>query len=823
MNKVDFCVFDISYVVEDNLPIVKIWGKTKAGKSVLAIDRDFYPYFYAEADENMSTADVEALKMRLRELKEFGEKIKTIENVNKKYLGKEKVFLKVVVTNPRDLPSIKDTIKEWKGIRRTYEYDIMFYRRYIIDKGIIPMKWISVEGEKEKDSTADIVIDVKSIIPMKGIYPKFKTMAIDIETVDEEIIMISLVSKGFRKVLTHSWDEKAMNYVEILENEAEMLKRFIELIRERNPDIIVTYNGDMFDFVKINERCFHYKIDLNIGRGGEKLEFRKRTRRMAARIIGRTHIDIYNFVYSIIGSSLQSETFTLDMVSKELLGAGKKPLDWKKLSKMWKEKKGLNKISRYCEWDSQLTLKLLDLMINQIFELCKVSGQIVFDVSRMSYSQLVEWLLIRKAYEKNEIVLNRPTYIEMTRRREASPYLGGYVLEPEPGIHKNIALFDFASLYPSTIITHNISPETLDSKSNGKNENRVPDSDHFFSIEKTGFIPSIMEELVKKRIEIKQQMQKLAVGSPKYKDLYSRQYALKLLTNASYGYYAYSGSRWYSRICAMAIASFGRRYIKNVIDTAKKNNFKVIYGDTDSLFISECSKQKAQVFLKEVNENLPGTMELEFEGMYKSGIFVPTKTGTAAKKRYALLDNKDHITIRGFEVVRRDWCKIAKDTQEQVLSAILKDKDKDKAIAIVMEMIDKVKGEKIKKEDLVLYTQLTKPINEYEQIGPHVAAAKKSIEYGQTVKEGQIIGYIISKGTGSISSRAEPYDYAEDYDPEYYINNQILPAAMRILHALGFTEEDVLSEPPGQKSLDTFMKKSLKKRLRESFEKFRSD
>ncbi|UCC91490.1 MAG: DNA polymerase, partial [Candidatus Aenigmatarchaeota archaeon] len=459
----------------------------------------------------------------------------------------------------------------------------------------------------------------------------------------------------------------------------------------------------------------------------------------------------------------------------------------------------------------------------QIFELCKIVGQNLFDVTRMTYSQLVEWLLIRNAYKKDEMVLNRPKFDEIKRRREASPYLGGYVLAPEPGIHENIALFDFASLYPSTTITHNISPETLDRNGDGKEKNKVPESDHFFSLGKRGFIPEIIEDLVKKRMEIKGKMNSTGKETPEYRDLYNRQYALKILANASYGYYAYAGSRWYSRICAMSIAAFGRYYIQKVISFAKDKKFEVIYGDTDSLFLANCSESGAKSFLQEVNGILPETMELEFENIYKSGIFVPAKTGATAKKRYALLDRKDRITIRGFEKVRRDWCKIAKDTQEKILFAILKDRDKNKAVKIVRGVIDRIRKGKVDLKDLVIYTQITRSLEKYEQIGPHVAAAKKYVSKGHTIKEGSVIEYVIAKGAGSISSRAEPFEYAENYDPEYYINNQILPAAMRILHGLGFTEEEVLEEPPGQKSLETFMKKSLKKKLRESFEKFKGE
>ncbi len=825
MVRVEFCLLDIDYVVEDGKPVVRLWGKTKNGKSVLAMDRGFEPYFYVEVEkEFLKTNELDNLKRRIGELKEFGEKVKKIELVERKYLGGRKTFLRILLSNPRDIPDLREIVKDWRGIKNIYEYDISFYRRYLIDKGLKPMGWVSIEGEKGKsDLVVDQVFEVKGIKHSEGGYPKFRIMSVDIEMCNNEVIMISMVLKGFRKVLTYGWKEEGRKYVDILKNEKEMIKRFVEITKEKNPDIIVSYNGDLFDFAKLRERAEHYKLPLSLGRDNETLSFARRGRISSAKVTGRVHVDLYNFIFHILGSSMLSETLTLDMVSHELLGFGKKPLEWRDIEKMWKQRKGLNKISKYCEWDSELTIKLSERLLYQIFELCRIVGQSLFDVTRMTYSQLVEWLLIRKAYEKDEMALNRPKFDEIKRRREATPYAGGYVLPPEPGIHENIALFDFASLYPSTVITHNISPETLDKDGDAKEKNKVPDSKHFFSLKKKGFISEIIEDLVKKRMEIKKEMGSAKPDSPGHKDLYNRQYALKVLANASYGYYAYAGSRWYSRICAMSIAAFGRYYIQKVINFAKDKGFEVIYGDTDSMFLANCSESKAKGFLEEVNVILPETMELEFENIYKSGIFVPAKTGMTAKKRYALLDKDDRITIRGFEKVRRDWCKIAKDTQEKVLFAILKDRNKDKAVKIVRGVIDRIRKGKVDIKDLVIYTQITKSIEKYEQIGPHVAAAKKYVARGHTIKEGSVIEYVITKGAGSISSRAEPFEYADNYDPEYYINNQILPASMRILHGLGFTEEDVLEEPPGQKSLETFMKKSLKNKLRERFEKFKGE
>jgi DNA polymerase I/DNA polymerase-2 len=455
--------------------------------------------------------------------------------------------------------------------------------------------------------------------------------------------------------------------------------------------------------------------------------------------------------------------------------------------------------------DSVLVMMLAEHLLPQVFEVCTVSGQTPFDVARMTYSQLVEWVLMRYAYHMNEMVPNRPKYKEIMARRNAPPYAGGYIHPPKEGIHENIAVFDFRSLYPSIIVSHNISPEKLDCVCcPGKNV--VPESQHYYCMRHRGFVPSILNEIVKKRIETQEKMKRLEHGSPEYKRLYNQQFAFKILSNAFYGYFGYPGSRWYSRVCAESITSWGRYYVKDVIRRAEGLGFEVVYGDTDSLFMKVKPKQKKEIgmFVGKVNNSLPGIMELEFKDLYKRGIFMEAKTGAVAKKKYALLDQKDRLVMRGLETRRRDWADIAKDMQERVLMAVLRDASTQKAVQIVRETVQKLKSGKVGKDELTIYTQLTKRISSYEQIGPHVAAAKKMASRGQPVGEGSVISYIIVKGTGSISDRAEPAGDAKDYDPEYYIHHQVIPPALRILSGLGVKEEDLLKE---QSSLEKFMKK----------------
>jgi DNA polymerase elongation subunit (family B) len=206
--------------------------------------------------------------------------------------------------------------------------------------------------------------------------------------------------------------------------------------------------------------------------------------------------------------------------------------------------------------------------------------------------------------------------------------------------------------------------------------------------------------------------------------------------------------------------------------------------------------QGAHKFVEKVNRQLPGIIELEFRDLYQAGIFVARKdVKVGAKKRYALIDHEGNLEIRGFEVVRRDWCGLAKLIQREVLRIILQERDVEKAVKLVKATLDRIRKGRAKKDELTIYTQLVMPLSRYKAIGPHVRAAMKMRDRGRPVGEGMIIDYIVVRGRGKISDRAEPAEDVEEgaYDPDYYVEHQVLPAAMRVLQALGITEQEVLS------------------------------
>ncbi len=793
-------LLNVDYEIVNEKPIVRLLFADEEGRKIVALDDSFRPYFYVVPEDEKKLNMLVDMLNRL-EFMDSGRLVRAldIQVVEKKIGVEKKKLIKVVCSLPSDVPKLRERVVLMSGVKELREFDILFNRRYMIDRGIEPVDWYEIEGEETDFANFPCDISIK-VRKMKRLYrgdKAYRFAAFDIETVQEDgepkIIMASVVfDNEDRKVITTA-DINA-DFVEKVQDEKELIKTLCQIIFEKNPHLIVTYNGDGFDFKVLRDRAKKHRLKLEFGEGGE-VRFRKKGRMSAAEINGYVHIDLFPFISVILAPSLNTEIFSLEAVAQELLGEGKKELSWEEMERIWRDGRDLELLADYCLRDSELVVMLADAVIPNIFSLASLTYMNPFDVCRSSYSQLVENYAIRKAFKLNYVVPNKPTQEEMDVRRRAEAYEGAIVIQPKPGLHENIAVFDFRSLYPSIIITHNIDPSTINCVCCPPDKAyRVPGKPYHFCKNVRGFIPTILEELVKKRIEIKNRLRKTEDEKLK-KLLDAMQHAMKTVANAFYGYLAFLSSRFYDRRCAESVAAYGRHYITKIAKLAEAAGFEVVYGDTDSIFLKIDRKDGRTLrnFLDEVNSSLPGMMELEFQGLYRRGIFVKRKSGEGgAKKRYALIDKDENIIIRGFERVRRDWSKLARETQEKVLYFVLKG-EIDKAVEFVRNTVERLKKGDVSMDELGIYTTITRDISSYEQIGPHVAAARKAMARGVVIRPGETIRYVITRGSGSISDRAELIEFAESYDPEYYINNQILPAALRVLSVLNYTKEQILS------------------------------
>ena len=781
-----FQIFDVEYET-DPLKLV-IYGKNAEGTYKI-VDRNFRPYFYA-----MPT-DLKQLKKDVEEKgfeSDKGDKLEIIEtSVEEKKYDQETVkALKVVTEVPANVPKLKNELWDLESVRRCLEFDIPFYRRYLIDKEIRPGEWIGVKGEKKDSENFEAEIEAEKIDTQVDLEKsvEWNSMAFDLEVIDDKVVMASFRSEEFRKLL--SLKDVDLGFVEKVEDEKEMLKRFIEIVEENNVDILTGYNTDEYDFTVLREAAERNSIELSLGRNGERMKFNRRGRFKGARIKARMHLDLYPFVTHILAPGLDSETLDLDSVAEEMLGLNKDDLSWSEMKEIWASDKNLEKFAEYAMKDADITYRLGNEITPQILELSRITGLIPFDASRLTYGQLTENYLIREAYNRNILTRNRPSQQKRSKRDREQAYQGGFVYTPEEGLYENVAVFDFRSLYPTVMVAHNISPDTLNVEA-CDDRFELDEFDYNFCQDQQGFFPELVEDLVSSRYELKKEMKGYDEDSQEYKGIYNRQQAQKILANSFYGYLGYSGARWYSRESAEATTYLGREYIKDSIEIAEEMGFEMVYGDTDSVMLrKENLEENMDEFLDKVNSELPEFMELEFEGLFKRGFFTSKESGEGAKKKYALMDEEGVMKITGFEQVRRDWSPIAKNTQERVLRKVLED-DVDSAVEIVEDTIEALRSGEIDVDELKIYTTLTKPPEEYGNTAPHVEAAKKAKKRGDTVEPETTVDYVITRSGKSISEQAELTKYADNYDADYYIDNQVIPVAMRVLKVFGYTEDQL--------------------------------
>jgi DNA polymerase elongation subunit (family B) len=269
------------------------------------------------------------------------------------------------------------------------------------------------------------------------------------------------------------------------------------------------------------------------------------------------------------------------------------------------------------------------------------------------------------------------------------------------------------------------------------------------------------------------------------------------------------GARYYSIEAAASTLSFVRKFNKWTIDQANEKGYKVIFGDTDSIgfLLDKKTKEDAKKFLKELNSELPGIMELELEDFYKRGIWVTKRTGEfGAKKKYALINHEGKIKIRGFETVRRDWCALAREIQSNVLKMILEEGNEKKAVEYLRKIIKEVNDRKIDLKKMTIKTQLKKPVDEYRAISPHVIAARKMIEREIPLDMGSLIEYYIAETAEKkklVREKVKLIDEKGEYDIEYYLKHQILPAVENILQVFSININELI-EKKKQKTLGDF-------------------
>ena len=808
--KTKFIPIDYDYFDFQGRNYSKVIGRDPSGKKVCVID-SCPVYLWAILKNNLNKSKINSLikKVKKIELSSNGRntKVEGVELQDKKFLDKSVKALKIYATNYKDLHDIANHL-DFPEIINRRGYDLSYITHYIIEKNLKPLQWHEIQGEILNNSLEfggiDMALDVDICIKLESSKKisdenfKPKVLAYDIET-DKleigkgEILMVSLVAENFKKVVT--WKKaqgKKLDYVEYVKDEAELLEKFVEHVRKISPDFLVGYFSDGFDLPYLKARAEKHQVKLSLGLDDSQPKF-SRGIVLTGKIFGITHIDILKFIRTTYSQYMQSETMSLNEVAKEFLGDTKKEFKFQNFGGLKED--GWKNFYEYNLHDSVLTLGLFEKLWPDLLEFTRVIQEPVFDISRNGLSKQVESYILHNLNRFDEIPEKRPYNEEIAKRRHREKVEGAFVLEPKPGLYENLVMFDFTSMHTSIIISMNISKGTLLEKKEKGAYSIITREGEFFFSKKPGFFPTLMREIFEQRKKFKSEYKKNPNQLTK-----ARSNAFKLLSASAHGYIGFFGSRYYSIESSSAILAFVRKFNKEAIEKVKKEDFNVIYGDTDSVAFTREKKSKEQIkdFLKKLNDELPGIMELELDGFYKRGIWVTTRSGVfGAKKKYALIDENGNLKIRGFETVRRDWCHLARDMQNKVIEMILKNGNEKKALDYVKKIISKVKKREIKKEDIIIQTQLKKPISEYKSISPHVIAAKKMQEKDLPVSQGNLISYYIAETKDKkklVREKVKIPTEKGEYNIEYYLERQILPAVENIFQVFNVNTKEIIDE-----------------------------
>jgi len=805
--KLEFIPTDYDYFDFEGRNYIRIYGRDEKEKRICVIDTCPI-YLWAILKKGVSEPKIKKIIEKIKKIKvNIAGRTTTIEKIevhNKNFLGKEVKALKIFATNYKDLHEIADHLG-LPEIEKRRGYDLGFITHYIIEKKIKPLHWYEIEGEVitgiENFGGISEILDVNLCIKLekhKEIQDKYfspKILSYDIETDsikigEGEILMISLVGKNFKKVLTWKKANKKEDYVEYVKDEKELLEKFIKYTREFSPDFLVGYFSDGFDLPYLKARAQINKVKLNLSLDDSQPIF-SRGVIQTAKTRGITHIDLLRFIRTVYGQYMQSETYSLNEVAKEFLGDTKKAFELKHSSKILE--KDWDKYFEYNLHDSVLVYNLFEKFWPDILEFSRITREPPTEITRIGLSKFTESYILHNLEKFNEIPEKKPTTDQLSERRHLGHVEGAFVLEPTPGLYEKIAMFDFTSMHTSIIISMNLSGPTLLEKPE-KNSNSIETSrGKFYFTKKPGFIPLMLKEIFEKRKRFKAEYKKNPDPITK-----ARSNAFKVLSASIHGYIGFFGSRYYSKEASASILAYVRKFNMDTIKKIEKKGYKVLYGDTDSIAIkmNNSSKEQIKELLKELNSNLPGIMELELEGFFERGLWVTTRSGkTGAKKKYALLGEDQKIKIRGFETVRRDWCPLARELQNKVINLILGDGDKKRALEYAKEIIKKIKNREINKSSLIIRSQLKKPISEYKAISPHVIAAKKMRELKIPIEHGALVSYYVAETKGKsklIRDKVKLPEEKGEYDIKYYLEHQIMPAIENIFQVFGLNTKEMI-------------------------------
>ena len=755
-------ILQATYRIQQGVPVVYLFGRLENGKTFTLRDTQQAPHFYIEQG---AIADVGNAHIEPSDKTSF--------------YGK--ALSRVDVKIPSDAPGVRDQL-HGMGVQ-TFEADVRFAMRYLIDRDI--RNGIEILSQPQKGVATTWQFENPEVKPAEVIAAP-RVLSFDIETTPDakSLLAISYYGLGRDEVIVVDPNKRVMPARAIgVATEREALQKFADLLVELDVDVLTGWNVIDFDLTVLANIATKVRFNLQLGRDQGRMRIRPAEGYFgsgSAMIPGRVVLDGMDLVR---GAFLRLDDYSLDGVSQAILGEGK-TLGQEGADKVAEildtYANDLPRFAEYARTDARLALEIVEELdlIKLAFARAALTGmtpdRVAASIASFDFLYLAEL---------NKRKLCAPSVVSPGGNRMAQG--GGAVFEPEAGVHENVWVCDFKSLYPSIIRTFNIDPLGFALAEQGASAVETQDGTAFSR--EPGILPAMLDVLFPQRAEAKARGDEVASQ------------AIKILMNSFYGVLGTSACRFYNPKIANAITSQGRYLLNWSRDWFHARGYRVLYGDTDSVFVAsgitdaELAHEKALTLTNAFNADLAAylkerhgvesRLELEYEKLYTRLFLAKTRGGgQGARKRYAgIKAGSDQVEFVGMEVVRRDWTDLAKEVQRALFTRLFQ----GEAVAEYLgKKVSAVRAGEC--DDQLVYRKgVRKSVDSYTtNIPPHVQAVKKSDQ-----PPPRIVRYVITEQGPELETemRGAP-------DREHYVQKQIRPVAEPVLDALGLDFAQVIGD-----------------------------
>ncbi|MEM2093167.1 MAG: DNA-directed DNA polymerase I [Candidatus Bathyarchaeia archaeon] len=684
---------------------------------------------------------------------------------------------------PEDFPRISNVPMSPENVK-VWEAKIKYYQSYIYDMDLYPgMIYEVKDGKlvlKRLENSEKMIAGLKSAFkeasPEELEYiemwarlleypaPKFRYAAMDIEVCTPvatrmpdpreaayPVVCVSFYgSDGLKKVMllkregVNEGEEKLPSDVEMqyFNSEESLLRAVFEVLWDY--PFILTFNGDDFDLRYLTHRAENHgfkrnEIPIEVGKRVCLLKY-------------GVHIDLYKFFFN---RSIQVYAFgnryrdvTLDEVGRTLLGLEKIPLD-----------KGIGELTytelaRYCFRDAEITYKLAsfddELVLKLILVLSRISAMPMEDVSRQGVSRWIRNFMHREHRRRGYLIPNAEDILVLKGKTatraiiKGKKYKGAIVVEPVPGVHFNVAVMDFPSLYPSIIKIWNLGYQSILCPHEECRRNLIPDTPHWVCRKKRALESLLIGALRDLRVAWYKPKSKDKTLLTELRSWYNIiQGALKVILNASYGVFGAESFDLYCPPVAEATAAIGRHTITRIIEKAGELGIQVLYGDTDSVFLK--NPTQAQVHALEEWTERELNMSLDVDKVYRYVVF------SSRKKNYLGVMDDGAVDVKGLTGKKRHippFIKKAFEKMKEALSKVKSPTDFENAkmeiIQIIRDWYTRLKRREWENiQELAFNVVLGEEIDRYTKTTPqHVKAARILQSAGVELRAGDLISFV---------------------------------------------------------------------------------